>query len=56
MANYRKDYLADLPTVFDNLEQQLLKLEKAKSPGDMLAELYRSVHNLKGTAGSVHTT
>jgi len=52
MENYRKDYLADLPTVFDKLEEQLLKLEKAKTQDEMLAELYRSVHNLKGSAGS----
>jgi len=52
MEGYKKDYLADLPAVFDNLESQLLKLEKAKIQEDSLAELYRSVHNLKGSAGS----
>ena len=47
MESYRKDYLADLPSVFDELEEQFLKLEKAKTQDNMLAELYRSVHNLK---------
>jgi HPt (histidine-containing phosphotransfer) domain-containing protein len=48
----RDDYLADLPTRFQEMENQVLALEEKSQFEEQYQALYRNVHSIKGSAGT----
>jgi chemotaxis protein histidine kinase CheA len=48
----RIDYLQDLPSYIDGLEQLLLELERTGYEPELCRELYRRIHSLKGSGGT----
>lgn len=52
LAALREAYLRDLPGYVDDIEQVLLRLERAGFQLDLCRELYRQVHTLKGSGGT----
>ncbi|WP_221047128.1 Hpt domain-containing protein [Methylogaea oryzae] len=49
---FRKAFLDELPERLEEIERMLLALERGGSPHDALADLYRSVHSIKGSAAT----
>jgi len=48
----KKNYISDLPMKFDELELLILKVKDKTNYKEDLAELFRKVHSLKGSAGT----
>ncbi len=48
----REDYLADLPTRFLEMENQVLALEDKSQYEEQYQALFRNVHSIKGSAGT----
>ncbi len=46
-----KDFLAESAESLDRLDQNLVLLEKQPDNREVLADIFRTVHNLKGTSG-----
>lgn len=56
IAGLRQNYLAELPEKFDEIENVILKLDKASSFAEAFVDLYRQIHSLKGTSGTFGLT
>jgi len=52
MEEYRANYIDELPTKIDHIEQLILKHEDKNLSTEISEQLYRDVHSLKGTAGT----
>jgi len=52
LEEMQRTYIAELPSRFDDLEQYVLALNRTGDPPGEYETLYRSVHSLKGTAGT----
>lgn len=52
LASLRENYLRDLPSHIDDIEQILLEIEREGFDLGMCRELYRQVHSLKGSGGT----
>ncbi len=52
LAALRENYLRDLPSYIDDIEQVLLDLERGGFQLDLCRDLYRQVHTLKGSGGT----
>ncbi len=52
LAALRENYLRDLPSYIDDIEQVLLDLERSGFQLDLCRDLYRQVHTLKGSGGT----
>ncbi|MBR7800726.1 Hpt domain-containing protein [Undibacterium fentianense] len=52
LAALRENYLRDLPSHIDEIEQLLLELEREGFQLSLCRELYRQVHSLKGSGGT----
>lgn len=52
LAGLRNNYLQDLPSHIDELEELLLGLERNGYDLEICRELYRRVHSLKGSGGT----
>lgn len=52
LALLRENYLRDLPTHIDDIEQIVLALERTGFQREPCQELYRQVHSLKGSGGT----
>jgi len=48
----RDDYLADLPTRLQDMEEQVLALDNESKFDEQFPALYRNVHSIKGSAGT----
>ena len=57
LAALRLNYLRDLPSHIDELEELVLELEREGFDLERCRELYRRVHSLKGSGGTygMHT-
>ncbi len=53
MDDIIKEFLAESSEDLDVLERDLVALERAPGSGDLLAEIFRSVHTLKGNSGAL---
>jgi chemotaxis protein histidine kinase CheA len=52
LAALRENYLRDLPSHIDDIEQVLLDLERGGFQLDLCRDLFRQVHSLKGSGGT----
>jgi len=52
LARLRADYLLDLPYNIDEIEALILSLERSGFDLEVCGELYRRIHNLKGSGGT----
>ncbi len=52
LEEMQRNYIAELPTRFNDLEQHVLALDQPPVAPDEYETLYRAVHSLKGTAGT----
>nr|WP_314857413.1 Hpt domain-containing protein [uncultured Undibacterium sp.] len=52
LAVLRENYLRDLPSYIDDIEQTLLNLERNGFQLDLCHHLFRQVHSLKGSGGT----
>lgn len=52
LLQLRKDFLVDLPDKIDGIESMVLQLEQTGNDSENFETLFRSVHSLKGTAGT----
>lgn len=48
----KKNYIAELPTKFDDLELLVFKVKSGVNFNEDVGELFRKVHSLKGSAGT----
>lgn len=60
LQEIRNNYIAELPSRLDDIESNILTLEKDPDNREIFEELYRQVHSLKGSAGThglhIHST
>lgn len=52
LAGLRLNYLQDLPVQIDEIEESLLHIERAGFDLDLVHDLFRRVHSLKGSGGT----
>ena len=52
LEELKRNYIADLPTKFDDIELLILSIKKKNDIEEDIGELYRKVHSLKGSSGT----
>lgn len=52
LAEIREQFIADLPARLDTMESQLLELQRDRDFDAVFDDVYRTVHSLKGSAGT----
>ena len=52
LQQLKADFLLELPTRFDDIEQKIMQLSATDNPQELTDELLRQVHSLKGIAGT----
>jgi len=53
LEEHRQNYLEDLPRKLDHVEKLIMNFEGHDSPVALSEEIYREVHSLKGSAGTL---
>ena len=56
MDNLRKVYLEEVEDLFSKMEESLLLLEKSPGDNSLIAEVFRSMHTLKGSSSMYGST
>lgn len=51
LADFLPDFLTEAGEIIDTLDEELVRLEEAGADTDLLNEIFRAAHTLKGTSG-----